>query len=148
MILLEDGHIATGILGILDRRLREPERLRREESAMTGDDPSLGIDEDRVANPNSRIEAAICSICRLGWVRALRGSGRRLPTGRYSMTRAGAVVIRADVLLMASVMPQDTALRISRGAPHYCGLDFPASKGAVSGVVEIRGGDLRCGEGT
>ena len=35
-----------------------------------------------LVKPNSRIEAAICSSCRFGWVRALRGSGIRLPTGR------------------------------------------------------------------
>ena len=35
-----------------------------------------------LVKPNARIEAAICSSCRFGWVRALRGSGIRLPTGR------------------------------------------------------------------
>ena len=35
-----------------------------------------------LAKPNARIEAAICSSWRLEWVRALRGLGTRLLTGR------------------------------------------------------------------
>ena len=41
-----------------------------------------------LVKPNSLIEALICSSCRLGCVRALRGSGLRLPTVRYSTARA------------------------------------------------------------
>ena len=41
-----------------------------------------------LVKPNSWIEALICSSCRLGWVRALRGSGLRPPTVRYSIARA------------------------------------------------------------
>lgn len=37
-----------------------------------------------LVNPNSLIDAMICSTCRLGWVRAFRGSGTRASVGRYS----------------------------------------------------------------
>ena len=41
-----------------------------------------------LVKPNSLIEALICSSCRLGCVRALRGSGLRLLTVRYSSSAA------------------------------------------------------------
>jgi hypothetical protein len=48
---------------------------------MPGDDPALGIDQNRVGEADARIEAAICSTCRLGWWRALRGLGMSVATG-------------------------------------------------------------------
>ena len=61
-------------------RARSPAPLaavRDQQSERDCSSTSTGL-----VNPNCRIDEHSCSICRLGWVRALRGSGRRSPIGR------------------------------------------------------------------
>ena len=45
-----------------------PRHLGSQQSAVAGDDVALGIDQDWIGEAERPDLAAICSICRLGWL--------------------------------------------------------------------------------
>jgi hypothetical protein len=63
------------------RHFAHAHRLCREQPPVAGNDVPSGSMRMGLANPNALIDPAICSICRLGCVLALRASGIRLAVG-------------------------------------------------------------------